>query len=156
MDWIAIAQMIVIKLCTQRYTYFHFILYNFWKRLFIYLKILNAPFTESRHNSRPNLLQNLISAAGYLKTRICGGGAIWPPLQIPCLMFKYDKWCIIGKLSCTTFRICKKICKFEKIEFFIAKSSYIVKMCAKKMKNYTFLKSPWPCHFKYTKIFAKF
>ena len=41
----------------------------------------------------------------------------------------------------------KKICKFAKIEFFIAKSSYIVKMFAKnkfvqKMKNYTFLKSP--------------
>ena len=35
---------------------------------------------------------------------------------------------------------------FAKIEFFIAKSSYIVKMFAKKivqkMKNYTFLKSP--------------
>ena len=34
----------------------------------------------------------------------------------------------------------------KKIEFFIAKSSYIVKMFAKKMvqkmKNYTFLKSP--------------
>ena len=25
-----------------------------------------------------------------------------------------------------------------------------------KLKNYTFLSSPWPCHFKYAKIFAKF
>jgi len=32
----------------------------------------------------------------------------------------------------STFRICKKICKFAKIEFFIAKSSFIVKMFAKK------------------------
>ena len=36
------------------------------------------------------------------------------------------------------------ICKFAKIEIFIAKSSYIVKMFAKKivqkMKNYTFSK----------------
>ena len=41
----------------------------------------------------------------------------------------------------------KEICKFAKVEFFIAKSSYIVKMFAKKkfvqkIKNYTFLKSP--------------
>ena len=61
-------------------------------------------------------------------------------------MSKYDKWYISGKLLCSTFRICKKICKFAKIEFFIAKSSYIVKMFEKKfvqkMKNYTFLKSP--------------
>ena len=40
-----------------------------------------------------------------------------------------------------------KMCKFAKIEFFIAKSSYKVNMFAKKkfvqkMKNYTFLKSP--------------
>ena len=38
------------------------------------------------------------------------------------------------------------IFKFAKIEFFIAKSSFIVKMFAKKfvqkMTNYTFLKSP--------------
>ena len=45
-------------------------------------------------------------------------------------MSKYDKWYIIGKLLCSTFRICKKICKFSKIEFFIAKSSNIVKMFA--------------------------
>jgi len=48
-------------------------------------------------------------------------------------MSKYDKWYIIRNLLCSTFRICKKICKFAKIEFFIAKSSYIVKMFAKKI-----------------------
>ena len=30
------------------------------------------------------------------------------------------------------------------------------KKFVQKMKNYTFLKSPWPCHFKYAKIFAQF
>ena len=42
---------------------------------------------------------------------------------------------------------CAQLLEFAKIEFFIAKSNYIVKMFAKKiffkkMKNYTFLKSP--------------
>ena len=48
-------------------------------------------------------------------------------------MSKYDKWYIIGKLLCSTLRISKIICKFAKIEFFIAKSSYMVKMFAKKI-----------------------
>ena len=47
-------------------------------------------------------------------------------------MSKYDKWYVIRKLLCSTFRIWKKICKFAKIEFFIAKSSFILKMFAKK------------------------
>ena len=38
---------------------------------------------------------------------------------------------IIRKLLCSTFIICQKIVKFAKIEFFIAKSSFIVKMFAK-------------------------
>ena len=29
------------------------------------------------------------------------------------------------------------------------------KIFFQKMKNYTFLKSPWPCHLKYAKVFAK-
>ena len=50
----------------------------------------------------------------------------------------------------------KKLANLQKLIFF-AKSSYKVKMFAKKkfvqkMKNYTFLKS----HFKYAKSFAKF
>ena len=49
-----------------------------------------------------------------------------------CFMSKYDKSYIIRKLLCSTFRICKKICKFAKFKFFIAKSSYIVKMFSKK------------------------
>ena len=80
-----------------------------------------------------SMIMLTLSLLWYLKTRICWGGwSIWPPLQIPCLMSKYDKWYIIEKLLCSTFKICKKICKFSKIEFFIAKSSYIVKIFAKK------------------------
>ena len=48
-------------------------------------------------------------------------------------MSKYDKWYIIRKLLCSTFRICQKICNFAKIKFSIAKSSYIVKRFAKKI-----------------------
>ena len=68
------------------------------------------------------------------------GGLIYNPIpagvpenqDIPCFMSKYDKLYIIRKLLCSTFRICKKICKFAKIKFLIAKSSYIVKKFAKK------------------------
>ena len=54
----------------------------------------------------------------------------------------------------------KKNCKFAKIEFFIAKSSYIVKMFAKKNfpkneKLYIF-ENPWTMPFKYAKKIAKF
>ena len=74
-------------------------------------------------------------------------------------MSKYDKWYIIRKLLCSTFRICKIICKFAKIEFFIAKSSYIVKMFAKKncLKNeklYIFEK-PLTMPFQICKILCK-
>ena len=60
-------------------------------------------------------------------------------------MSKYDKWYIIGKLLGSTFRISKKFYKFTKIEFFIAKFSYIVKMfakiiCQKNEKLYIFEK----------------
>ena len=81
--------------------------------------------------------------------------------EIPCLMSKHDKWYIIGKLLCSTFRICKKklqICKnwtfFCKIQFY--SKNVCKKKIVQKIKNYTFLKSPWPCHFKYAKNFAKF
>ena len=75
------------------------------------------------------------------------------------LMSKYDKWYIIWKLLCSTFRFCKKMCKFAKIEFFIAKSSYIVKMfekkiCPKNEKLYTFEK-PLTMPFQICKKFCK-
>ena len=74
-------------------------------------------------------------------------------------MSKYDKWYIIRKLLCSTFRICKKICKFAKIEFLIAKSSYIVKclqtkICPKNEKLYIFEK-PLTMPFQICKNFCK-
>ena len=74
-------------------------------------------------------------------------------------MSKYDIWYIIGKLLCSTFRICKKICKFAKIEFFIAKSIYKVKMfpkkiCPKNEKLYIF-KKPLTMPFQICKNFCK-
>ena len=74
-------------------------------------------------------------------------------------MSKYDKFYIIGKLLCSTLRICKKFCKFAKIDFFIAKSSYIVKMfgkkiCPKNEKFYIFEK-PLTMPFQICKSFCK-
>ena len=74
-------------------------------------------------------------------------------------MPKYDKWYIIGKLLCSTFRICKKFANLQKIEFLIAKSSYIVKMIAKKIcpkneKLYIFEK-PLTMPFQICKKFCK-
>ena len=63
----------------------------------------------------------------------------------PCFMSTYGNWYIIGKHLCSTYRICKKdlqVCR--NWNFFLAKSSYEVKMFAKKkfpkMIKYTFLK----------------
>ena len=47
-------------------------------------------------------------------------------------MSKYDKLYIIGKLLCSTFRICNKNCKFAKNEIFLAKFSFKFEMFAKK------------------------
>ena len=75
-------------------------------------------------------------------------------------MSKYDKW-YDKSLENSCALLLESAKKIAKIEFFIVKFSYIVKMFAKKkfvqkMLNYKFLKSPWPCHFKYAKMFAKF
>ena len=54
----------------------------------------------------------------------------------------------------------KKFANLQKLNFLFAKSNYIVEMFAKKivqkMINYTILKRPGPCHFKYAKKCAKF
>ena len=51
----------------------------------------------------------------------------------------------------------KKICKFAKIEFFIAKSSYIVKMFAKQnlSKKWKIFKKPLPMPFQICQNFCK-
>ena len=82
----------------------------------------------SRNKKRGSLTLSLL---GYLKTR--RGGQFDPPPS------KSHVWCpnmthdtSLESTCAHTFRIWKKICKFAKIEFFIAKSSYIVKMFAKR------------------------
>ena len=103
-----------------------------------------------------------LSLLGYLKTRICwgGGGQFDPPSKSHVLFPNMTNHTSLESSCALLLESAKKICKFEKIEFFIAKSSYIVKMFSKKIvqkiKNYTFLKSPWPCYFKYAEIFAIF
>ena len=49
-------------------------------------------------------------------------------------------------------QICKNCTFFCKIQFY--SKNVCKKKIVQKIKNYTFLKSPWPCHFKYAKIFA--
>ena len=81
---------------------------------------------------------NPIPAGVLSKTRICWGS--------PCLMSKYDELHIIGKLLCSTLRICRKNCKFAKKIFFFYKFQLKVIMFAKKNVQkrikYTFLKRP--------------
>ena len=55
----------------------------------------------------------------------------------------------------------KKFTNLQKLNFLSQNPViYSENVCKKKfdqkMKNYTFLKSPCPCHFKYAKTFAKF
>ena len=86
-----------------------------------------------------------LSLLGYLKTRICwGGGNLTPPS-------KSNVWCpnmtmtiyIIGKLLCSTFRICKQICKnlifYRKIQLY-SKNVCKKKICPKNEKLYIFEK----------------
>ena len=64
-----------------------------------------------------------------------------------------ESWCAL------LLKSAKKNFKFAKIDFYRKIQLYSKKVCKKKfvqkMKNYTFLKSPWPCHFKICKIFCK-
>ena len=69
-------------------------------------------------------------------------------------MSKYDKWYIIGKLLCSTFRICKKL-QICKNWIFYRKIQLYSKNVCEKMNKFTFLKSLWPCHFKYAKNLQK-
>ena len=52
-------------------------------------------------------------------------------------MSKYDKWYIIGKLLCSTFRICKKIANLQKLNFFRKKPLTMpFKICKKYLQNF--------------------
>ena len=74
-------------------------------------------------------------------------------------MSKYDKWYLIGKLLCSTFRICKKISKFAKLNFYPKIQLYSKNVCKKKIcpkneKLYIFEK-PLTMPFQICKTFCK-
>ena len=91
---------------------------------------------------------NPISAGVLENQDMLGGGQFDPPpskSNVLCPNMTNDT--SLESSCALLLESAKKICKFAKIEFFIAKSSFIVKMFAKKKfvqkkKNYTFLKSP--------------
>ena len=101
--------------------------------------------------------------AGVLENQdTLGGGSIWPPPS------KSHVWCpkmtndTSLESSCTlllefakkNLQICQNWFFFCKIQLY--SKNVCKKKIVQKMINYTFLKSPWPCHFKYAKSFAKF
>ena len=98
----------------------------------------------------------------YLKTRIRWGGVnLTPPPS------KSHVWCpnitndTSLESSCALLLECaKKFANLQKLIFFCKIQLYSKIVCKKiifqKIINYTYLKSPWPCHFKYAKSFAKF
>ena len=103
-----------------------------------------------------------LSLLGYLKTRIRWGGVQFdPPPLNP--MFDVQIWQIIHHWKALVLyfwnlqknlQICKNWIFFCKIQLY--SENVCKKKIVQKMINYTFLKSPWPCHFKYAKSFAKF
>ena len=102
-------------------------------------------------NLKPGFQKLTLSLLGYLTTRICSKSHVLCPnmtndasLESSCALL---------------LESAKKICKFAKIEFFIAKSSYIVKMfankiCPKNDKLYIFEK-PLTMPFQICKKFCK-
>ena len=76
-----------------------------------------------------------LSLLGYQKTRKRGGGVILPPPPLSPMFDVQILQMIHTSLesSCALLlKSAKKNCKFAKIDFFLAKSSYIVKIFAKK------------------------
>ena len=86
------------------------------------------------------------NSAGYLKTRIYGGGVNLTSLQIPCLMSKYDERCIIESSSALLWESAKNY-KFAQILFF-CEFQLFSKKCLQK--------SPWLIHVNFAKKIAKF
>ena len=107
-------------------------------------KTINIQFTN------PLSLLTL-SLLGYLKTRIC-----WSHVWCPNMTndTSLESSCALLLESAKKFSNLQKLIFYRKIQLYskmFAKKNFV-----QKMKNYTFLKIPWPCHFKYAKIFAKF
>ena len=103
-----------------------------------------------------------LSLLGYLKTRICWGGGQTdlPPSKSHVLCpnmtndTSLESSCALLLESAKNLHICKNWIFYRKIQLNsknVRKQKFV-----QKMKNYTFLKISWPCHFKYAKIFANF
>ena len=103
-----------------------------------------------------------LSLLGYLKTRKCWGGVNLTPTpsksHVWCPNMTNDtsleSSCALLLESAKKLQICKNWIFYRKIQLY--SKNVCKKKFVQKMKNYAFLKSPWPCHFKYAKIFAKF
>ena len=74
-----------------------------------------------------------LSLLGYLKTRICWGGVKLTPLSKSHVLCPNVTNDTSLESSCALLlESAKKFANLQKLNFFIAKSSYIVKMFAKK------------------------
>ena len=80
-------------------------------------------------------------------------------------MSKYDKWYIITYAYAYAYTYAlllesaKQIANLQKLNYFCKIQLFSKNVCKKnvqKMIKYTFLKSPWPCHSNYAKIFENF
>ena len=98
-----------------------------------------------------NIFLLTLSLLWYLKTRIRWGVNLTPPPS------KSHVWCpnmtndTSLKSSCALLlESAKKFANLQKLNFFCKIQLYSKNVCKKKIVqiiiNYTFLKSPWPCH----------
>ena len=107
------------------------------------------------------MLLNPIPAEVLENQDTLGGGSICSPPLNP--MFDVQIWQMIHHWKAIVLyfknlqknlQICKNWIFFCKIQ--LNSKNVCKKKIVQKIINYTFLKSPWPCHFKYANKFAKF
>ena len=134
---------------------FEFLKY-FKLRLFIKLRLLTNWNFEKEQNK--NTL-NPIPAGVLENQEMLGGGQFDPPSKSHVLCpnmtndTSLESSCALLLESVKNLQICKNWIFDRKIQLY---SKNVCKKFFSKKKYYTFLKSPWPCHFKYANIFAKF
>ena len=122
----------------------------------LYIKWMKTLMSSLVFKQYTYLLKFLtLSLLGYLKTRIRSKSSkshVWCPNMTNDTSLESS--CALLLESAKKLQICKNWIFYRKIQLYsknVCKQKFV-----QKMKNYTFLKSPWPCYFKYAKIFAKF